>query len=980
MRLWIDGQCLQTSSRQRGIGRYMHELIGGIGQHQPRVELSISFNAAMPDEAIAARAGVARWIAPGNIHIWQGIAEGGDAFTGHTQRRQLSELALAHHVAVLAPDIALSASPFEGTGDCAVPLLPQAGLRLPIAAVFYDAIPHRYPARYLDYGQVAEAYDRRFKAHAGFDILLGISRFAAREAAELFPEVTSVAVDAGPSSSFLPQVAQLHVVGAGQPALPPGIAAPFVLYVGALDWRKNVDVVVDAFQRLPLALSSSLALVIGGSHYPDQAVALRRRWRRHGLPPDNLVMLGHVPDGLLGRLYKSAAVVVQPSWMEGFGLTALEAMICGAPVLCADAGALPEVVGDARALFDPADPGELARLLADVVTNDEVRRALIDAAKSRIGLFSWQRTAGLAVAALRDVHALKGKASPSSAVSRATLRRETAALADQLGVEATIAAPLLAIAENQGATAPRLIVDLSCIAERDLGTGIQRVVREITQCWTKPARDGAREEIKLASCAHQSAYVEVAMAGDTFVADATAAVRLGGADTVLLLDSTWEYHARHAIVLRKARLQGCQVITTLYDMIPLRLPGFCAPGVPTVYREGFRTALQVSTGFVCISRAVADEFVALLQAIQFPRPMRVGYWPLGADFAARSRDEDEFDLVLPAVSAGPATFLMVGTLEPRKGHRIALEAFQRLWQDGVDARLVIVGRVGWGVSHLVAEIEASPELRRRLFRVDGADDMELAEHYRACDAVIAASYAEGFGLPIIEARGFGKPVIASDIAVFHEVAGAGADADFFEVGDAASLAAAVRRFLDIRGGKDTATAGASPSWTTWAGSAARLEAVVTGGDWYKTYVPVQDNPYGLLTDLGETQMRAGLAENERGHKLELIDGPHPVPGENMQRFVVALTNLSGKTWSSMGPAKQGLGIFLGYRVVDAGGRVVAERNGLTPIPFVLPPGDTHVMAVDVPLGRHLRAGASVAIEVIQDQVGWFGNALRVAVG
>src|SRR4051812_1474345 len=121
MRLWTDGQFLQTSSRLRGIGRYMMELIRAIAETCPEVEMSISFNAALPDSAIAARLAVESWIAPRNIHVWQGTAARNEYGRGPV--RQLGEVALAHHVACLAPDIALSASPFEGQHDQTAPLL-----------------------------------------------------------------------------------------------------------------------------------------------------------------------------------------------------------------------------------------------------------------------------------------------------------------------------------------------------------------------------------------------------------------------------------------------------------------------------------------------------------------------------------------------------------------------------------------------------------------------------------------------------------------------------------------------------------------------------------------------------------------------------------------------------------------------------------------------------------------------------------------
>ena len=141
MRVWVDGQCLQTASRLRGIGRYVQELIRAIAENHADVELLISLNAAMTSEAIAARDFIRRWIRPENIHVWQGVCDGGEAVTGYSPMRRLSELALAHHVRCLDPDIALSASPFEGNLDVATPLLPGDLKLPPIAAIFYDAIP-----------------------------------------------------------------------------------------------------------------------------------------------------------------------------------------------------------------------------------------------------------------------------------------------------------------------------------------------------------------------------------------------------------------------------------------------------------------------------------------------------------------------------------------------------------------------------------------------------------------------------------------------------------------------------------------------------------------------------------------------------------------------------------------------------------------------------------------------------------------------
>jgi glycosyltransferase involved in cell wall biosynthesis len=114
---------------------------------------------------------------------------------------------------------------------------------------------------------------------------------------------------------------------------------------------------------------------------------------------------------------------------------------------------------------------------------------------------------------------------------------------------------------------------------------------------------------------------------------------------------------------------------------------------------------------------------------------------------------------------------MVGTLEPRKGHRQILEAFEHLWSKGEDVKLVIVGRNGWLMEDFMARLEKHPEKGKKLFWLTGVSDEFLAKIYEACSCLLAASIDEGFGLPLIEAMHRGKPVLARDMEVFREIGG-----------------------------------------------------------------------------------------------------------------------------------------------------------------------------------------------------------------
>jgi len=129
----------------------------------------------------------------------------------------------------------------------------------------------------------------------------------------------------------------------------------------------------------------------------------------------------------------------------------------------------------------------------------------------------------------------------------------------------------------------------------------------------------------------------------------------------------------------------------------------------------------------------------------------------------------EAQTVLTALARTPS-FLMVGTVEPRKGHAQALGAFELLWGQGVDVNLVIVGKRGWLVEQFVEKLSHHPESNKRLFWLEGISDEYLGTVYAACTCLLAPSEGEGFGLPLIEAAQHKNPIIARDIPVFREVA------------------------------------------------------------------------------------------------------------------------------------------------------------------------------------------------------------------
>ncbi|NJM10229.1 MAG: glycosyltransferase family 4 protein, partial [Bdellovibrionaceae bacterium] len=165
------------------------------------------------------------------------------------------------------------------------------------------------------------------------------------------------------------------------------------------------------------------------------------------------------------------------------------------------------------------------------------------------------------------------------------------------------------------------------------------------------------------------------------------------------------------------------------------------------------------------------------------------------------------------------SFLMVGTIEPRKGHVQVLEAFETLWAANHQINLVIVGKQGWMVEDLIERLRSHPEKNKRLFWLDDASDGMLQSLYQKAACLIAASYGEGFGLPLVEGAANKLPIMARDIPVFREVAGD--HAYYFTAQSSEELAEAVSDWLKLDStGMAPAPEGITP--LTWAQSASAL--------------------------------------------------------------------------------------------------------------------------------------------------------------
>ena len=180
----------------------------------------------------------------------------------------------------------------------------------------------------------------------------------------------------------------------------------YLLYLGGFDQRKNVRVIIEAFARLPPFHAHGYRLVLAGVRLGEDSAFFpspQRIARQVGLPDEAIRYIGWVDEEDKPALYSGAAAFLFPSLYEGFGLPPLEAMACGAPVICSNASSLPEVVGDAALQIDPHDASAWADAIRAVLTDDTRRATMRERGIAQSKEFSWDRAADETLAVYQQV-------------------------------------------------------------------------------------------------------------------------------------------------------------------------------------------------------------------------------------------------------------------------------------------------------------------------------------------------------------------------------------------------------------------------------------------------------------------------------------------------------------------------------------------------------------------------------------------------
>jgi glycosyltransferase involved in cell wall biosynthesis len=260
--------------------------------------------------------------------------------------------------------------------------LPLGGTGMPSVITAHDLAIYRHPewfpgGQWLSVKVVVPRSLRRATA------VIAVSNSTARDLEALFclgSERVTV-VHEGVAPGFQP----LHPSEVGAHRARLGLPDRFVLFVGTIEPRKNLTTLVDAWERMR---DRPELVIAGGWGWRHEEIRARLE-----SAAGSVRVLGHMDPGELRALYGLATVLAHPAWYEGFGLTPLEAMACGTPVIASNAASLPEVVGDAAVVVDPADVEGWTEALDRVCRDEGLRAQLRKTGLSRAAEFTWGRAA-----------------------------------------------------------------------------------------------------------------------------------------------------------------------------------------------------------------------------------------------------------------------------------------------------------------------------------------------------------------------------------------------------------------------------------------------------------------------------------------------------------------------------------------------------------------------------------------------------------
>lgn len=737
MRLLLDLQGIQNGSRSRGIGRYVRSLFEALTKRAD-IELCVLLNSSLDESLDEVSQFVRARLPEGRVFFFPSLKETRSSGDANMSRRKLAEAAYEAFVAQTGCDALLVGSTVEGFDDDTVTSLKMQNAPYVKSVILYDLIPLIEPEKYIGWSKVRSWYFDRISHIKSADLTLAISESSRLEALEHLKVAPLASVSI--STAIDHKIFNSNGPAGGEIIERLRISKPFLMHASVMEPRKNFEGLVQAFTYLPKYIRDNHQLLLIGKASEEIEFRLRAIAEDAGVPAADLIIPGFISDEDLIRLYRACRLFVFPSFHEGFGLPALEAMACGCPTIGSKLTSVPEVIGEAAYMFDPHNPRAISSLMEELLANEAAWAKARDHATDHAANFSWDLVAERAVLAIRQGIANRitfPKPGYPSAQRMAEYVAGKIDLADCSDEDAGALARCLAAAEDElvaklAAGLPKRGKPWRIEGPFDSSYSLALVNRETAR---------AMAELGWRVALHSTEGPGDFPANPAFLATNP---DLAG------------MHARADKVSPKASYAVSRLLypPRVDDMKgrinALHHYAWEESGFPQEWVDNFNAHLTMMTTLSShVEKIMVDNGVSVPLATS---GCGVDHW-----------DRIVSDRVFKIEARG-FRFLHVSSCFPRKGVDALLAAYEASFDIDDDVSLVFktFDNPHNDLREKLAQRQArNPRFPHVVLLFGDLDDAELKALYEQCDVMVGPSFAEGYGLPFAEALLSGIPVITT---------------------------------------------------------------------------------------------------------------------------------------------------------------------------------------------------------------------------
>jgi O-antigen biosynthesis alpha-1,2-mannosyltransferase len=743
LRILIDLQGAQNGSRHRGIGRYSLALAKGIARNAGEHKVFILLNGLFPATIADIRTSFSGILPEDRLLIFTSPGPVDELRSENTWRRRTAEILREYVIDTLSPDVVLITSMVEGAEDDTITSLASLRSSVAAAAIIYDLIPLADPDRYIGWEPAKLWYHSKIDSLRRADLLLAISQATMNESIRLLNTEPSRIKNISSAADASFSSAHVSPTHAAAVARRHGIVRKYLMHSSAFEARKNFQGLITAYAGLPKGVRSDYQLVLVCKLDSSGRKELTTLAAKVGLTAQDLVLAGFVQDDELVALYTACHLFVFPSFQEGFGLPALEAMCCGTPTIGSNAASVPEVIGRDDALFDPASTSEMTALIFKALTDTSFYSSLKSHAKTQAARFSWDETALRALAGMEDLLAQRSSVDEYF-VSEATKRKN-------------LHEALANVARDMPASDLEILDLVRCIESND--NAVRRIKASSAFGGALTWRiEGPFDSTYSLALLNRETARALSSLGHTVVLHSTEGPGDFAANAQFL-ELNPDLDAMHGRVANHPHDKVDAVSRNLYPPRVADMKGSLnllhhyaweESGFPLAWVTDFNAHLD---GLTCLSTHV--EKVLVDNGVHIP-------------MTTSGAGVDHWEAIIPtqgySVIARAFRFLHVSSCFPRKGIEALLESYGKTFTNSDDVSLIIktFANPHNEVHSLLSERQSRASNYPHVMIIEGdLSDPDLKALYQQCHALIAPSRAEGFGLPLAEAILSGLPVITT---------------------------------------------------------------------------------------------------------------------------------------------------------------------------------------------------------------------------